>query len=230
MGFTIKSATWGDERSSTDVTQSMVDKAKSGYLDFVADNTIVPVFDIFGSKTVTLDDNDNQTIKSQAISACNNNAADTKCIEFQTNQLETQFLQKKTAEAQSSANIITGRRLTLTIIDDNGMEKVLAVPDGQKVQIGDKPKVTMPETFSGGTSTLLWGIIKILISMSLTLLWVFSIAAPYRIFVLEGKLMTAYILTGLAILIPYSGLITTPVMLGYYKWMAAAAPVSKVPV
>ena len=230
MGFTVKSATWGDERSSTDVTQAMIEKAKPGYVDFVADNSIVPVFDVFGSRTVTIDDAESQTIKSQAISACNNNQADKKCIEFQTNQLETQLLQKKTAEAQSSANIITGRRLTLTIIDDNGMERVLAVPDGQKVQFGDKPKIAMPETFSGGTSTLLWGVLKILLSMSLTLLWVFSIAAPYRIFVLEGKLMTAYILTGLAILIPYSGLITTPIMLGYYKWTAAAAPLTKVPV
>jgi hypothetical protein len=61
---------------------------------------------------------------------------------------------------------------------------------------------------------------KIAFTIIMTLLWVFSIVAPYRLFVLQNKLILAYVLTGLAILIPYSGLITTPVALAYFKYMS----------
>ena len=37
---------------------------------------------------------------------------------------------------------------------------------------------------------------------------------------LQNKLILAYVLTALAILIPYSGLITTPVALAYFKYMS----------
>ena len=224
MSITIKSATWGDEKSTTDITNSMIEKAKGGYLDMVADNTLVPAVDLLsGSKTVALDDSEKTQINESAVKLCGGNAQDTKCINFQKNQLESSTLQKKVAESQSSANIVTGRRLTLTIIDANGVEKVIAIPDGQKVKMGEKPAVApfkMPETFSGGTWEILMQFGKIAFTTIMTLLWVFSIVAPYRLFVLQNKLILAYVLTALAILIPYSGLITTPVALAYFKYMS----------
>lgn len=223
MSITIKSATWGDEKSTTDITNSMIEKAKGGYLDLVADNSLVPAIDLLsGSKTVAIDDSEKTKINEDAVKLCGGNAQDQKCINFQRNQLESSLLQKKVAESQSSANIITGRRLTLTIIDEKGVEKVIAIPDGQKVKLGEKPAVApfkMPETFSGGTWEILTQIAKIVFTITMTLLWVFSIVAPYRLFVLQNKLILAYVLTGLAILIPYSGLITTPVALAYFKYM-----------
>jgi hypothetical protein len=53
----------------------------------------------------------------------------------------------------------------------------------------------------------------------LTLLYVFSIAATYRLLILTRHIMVAYILTGIAIVVPYSGLITTPIALGIFKYM-----------
>jgi len=223
MSITIKSATWGDEKSTTDITNSMIEKAKGGYLDLVADNSLVPAIDLLsGSKTVAISDSEKTQINEDAVKLCGGNAQDQKCINFQKNQLESSMLQKKVAESQSSANIVTGRRLTLTFIDDKGAEKTVAIPDGQKVKFGEKPAVApfkMPETFSGGTWQILTQIAKIVFTIVMTLLWVFSIVAPYRLFVLQNKLILAYVLTGLAILIPYSGLITTPVALAYFKYM-----------
>jgi hypothetical protein len=233
MSITIKSATWGDEKSTTDITNAMIEKAKDGYLDMVADNSLVPAVDLLsGSKTVAIDDSEKTKINEDAVKLCGGNAQDQKCIDFQKNQLESSLLQKKVAESQSSANIVTGRRLTLTVIDANGVEKVIAIPDGQKVKMGEKPAVApfkMPETFSAGTWDILMQFFKIFATITMTLLWVFSIVAPYRLFVLQNKLILAYVLTGLAILVPYSGLITTPFALAYFKYMSLKPPAKVVP-
>ena len=231
MSITIKSATWGDEKSTTDITNAMIEKAKGGYLDMVADNSLVPAVDLLsGSKTVEIDDSEKTKINEDAIKLCGGNAQDQKGIDFQKNPAEASALQREVAESQSSANIVTGRRLTLTVIDASGVGKVIAIPDGQKVKMGEKPTVApfkMPETFSGGTWSILTQFGKIAFTIIMTLLWVFSIVAPYRLFVLQNKLILAYVLTALAILIPYSGLITTPVALAYFKYMSMK-PVAKV--
>ena len=223
-GITIKTATWGDENAATDITDSIVAKAKGGYLDMVADGSLVPAIDLLsGSQDVTVTDSEKQDIEKAAVTACGG-AQDDKCIQFQKNQMESSLLQKKVAEKQSSANIVTGRRLTLTYIDAAGNEKVVAIPDGQKVKLGEKPTTPafkMPETVSGGTWDLILSILKIVFTILMTLLWVFSIVAPYRLLVLENKIVVAYVLTAVAILIPYSGLITTPIALAYFRYQAS---------
>ena len=227
MGIVINQATWGDENATTDITKTMQEKAKPGYLDMIADNTIVPAVDLLsGSNDVALTDSEKEDIKKKAVEICGT-ASDDKCIQFNKNQLESSSLQQKVAEKQSSANIITGRRLTLTFTDDKtGQNKTVAIPDGQKVKFGEAPTYKMPDLTPSNTILGALGLVGKLI---LTLLYVFSIAATYRLLILTNHVMVAYILTGLAIVVPYSGLITTPIALGVFKYMEMKAASKVVP-
>jgi len=228
MGIVINQATWGDETATTDITQSMQDKAKPGYLDLVADNTLVPALDLLsGSKNVTLSDSEKADIKTQATNICGS-ASDDKCIKFQTNQLESASLQKKVAEQQSSANIVTGRRLTLTYTDDQtGQQRTVAIPDGQKVKFGTAPTVKLPDFTPSGTVLASLSVVSQIV---MTLLYVFSIGATYRLLILTGHTIVAYVLTAIAIVIPYSGLIMTPIALGIFKYMELKSGAKVVPV
>ena len=221
MGIVINQATWGDENATTDITKTMQEKAKPGYLDMVADNTIVPAVDLLsGSNDVALTESEKEDIKKKAVEICGT-ASDDKCIQFNKNQLESSSLQQKVAEKQSSANIITGRRLTLTFTDDKtGQKRTVAIPDGQKVKFGEAPTYKMPDFTPSNTILGALGIVGKLI---LTLLYVFSIAATYRLLILTNHINVAYILTALAIVVPYSGLITTPIALGVFKYMEMKA-------
>jgi hypothetical protein len=48
-------------------------------------------------------------------------------------------------------------------------------------------------------------------------LYVFSIAIAWRVMMLGGHERTAYALTLLAILVPYSGLVTTPIAVAVFS-------------
>jgi hypothetical protein len=216
MGIVINQATWGDENAATDITKAMQAKAKPGYIDLIADNTLIPAVDLLtGSEDVSLSDAEKTEINKKAIEICGS-ASDTKCINFNKNQLESNILQGKVAEKQSSANIITGRRLTLTYTDDQtGRTRTVAIPDGQKVKFGEPPKYTMPDITP--SSTIL-GALGLAGKFVLTMLWVFSIAVTYHLLILTGHTITAYVLTAISIVVPYSGLLLTPIALAYFKY------------
>ena len=218
MTIVINSATWGDERSATDITKSIQAKASGGYLDTVADNSLVPFVDIFGANTsVTLTDSDKAQIARQAATVCGN-SSDTQCIAYQTNQLETVALQRKIDERQSSANIVTGRRLTVTFTDrETGVQRTVAIPDGQTAKIGTPPVLSLP-TMPTASGTLLSGLSMFGYAIGIAL-YVFSIAIAWRVMMLGGHERTAYALTLLAILIPYSGLVTTPIAVAVFGQM-----------
>lgn len=216
MGIVINQATWGDETAATDITKAMQAKAKPGYIDIVADNTLVPAVDLLtGSEDVSLTDAEKTEINKKAIEICGS-ASDTKCINFNKNQLESSLLQARVAEKQSSANIITGRRLTLTYTDDNtGRTRTVAIPDGQKVKFGEPPKYQLPDMTPSGT---ILGALGLVGKFILTMLWVFSIAVTYHLLILTGHTITAYVLTAISIVVPYSGLLLTPIALAYFKY------------
>jgi len=220
MSIVINSAMWGDEQSSTDVTKGIQDKASGGYLDTVANNSIVPYVDILGTNTaVTLSDSDKADIALLATKACGT-ASDEKCMTYQKNQLETAALQKKISDQQSSGNVITGRRLTVTYTDRaTGVQRTVAIPDGQPIQLGKPPVVALPTmpTLSGSVLGAL-GIFGYVIGIAL---YVFSIAIAWRVMMLGGHNRTAYALTLLAILVPYSGLVTTPIAVAVFNQMSA---------
>jgi hypothetical protein len=227
MGIVINQATWGDENATTDITTAMQEKAKPGYLDLVADNTLVPALDLLsGSKDTTLSQSEKAEISTQATTICGS-ASDKKCIDFQKNQLESSLLQRKVAEKQSSSNIVTGRRLTLTYTDDQtGQQRTVAIPDGQKIKFGTAPKYEMPDFTPSNT---IMSALSIATKIILTLLYVFSIAATYRLLILTGHTIVAYVLTGISIVIPYSGLLMTPIALGIFKYMEMKSAAKVVP-
>jgi hypothetical protein len=230
MGIIIQQATWGDENAATDITKSIQDKAKQGYLDLIADNKLVPALDLLsGSQDVVLSDEEKTEINKKATEICGS-ASDEKCINFNKNQFESSLLQKKVAEKQSSANIITGRRLTLTYKnEENGKPITVAIPDGQKVVAGKKPEFVGPDLSGLTPSSTILGALGYVGQFMLTMLWVFSIAVTYHLLIITGNTITAYILTAISIVVPYSGLLLTPVALAYFKYKDSKAAVKVVP-
>jgi len=229
MGIIVQQATWGDESKATDITKSMQEKAKQGYLDLTADNSIVPALDLLsGESDVVLTDDEKGEIKKKATEICGS-ASDEKCINFNKNQFESSLLQRKVAEKQSSANIITGRRLTLTYKDETtGRSQTVAIPDGQKVIAGKKPEFAGPDLSGLTPSSTILGALGYVGQFMLTMLWVFSIAVTYHLLIITGNTITAYILTAVSIVVPYSGLLLTPIALAYFKYRDTKASAPKV--
>lgn len=227
MGIVINQATWGDESSTTDITESLQKQASGGYLDTKANNSLVPAINLLGpNMSVNLNDTEKADIKTQAATICGN-VSDRKCIDYQQNQLETSMLQAKLSDKQSSANIVKGRRLTLTYTDtDTGLQKTVAVPDGQAVKFGTPPSISLPSMPSLG-GTVLAGATGIT-TLIATVLYAFSIFVTYRLLVLTGHLAVAYVLTGVAIVFPYSGLVTTPIALAVFKYMGSQTPAAAI--
>ena len=218
MGITIKRATWGDEKATTDITSSMVEKAKGGYLDVVADNKLVPAVDLLtGTKDISIDDSEMNTIKQDAVKNCGG-AQDQKCIDYQVNMMQSSLLQQKVAESQSSANIVTGRRLTLTYIDDKNIERQVAIPDGQQVKFGEKPKSSFSvpsiswSMFTSVGTTFLYFVLAVL-----GVVHVYAVASTYRTFAEMGLTTAKIVLTAIAAIIPLSGLLITPLGVAYLQ-------------
>jgi hypothetical protein len=227
MSLTIKQATWGDEKSATDITQSIQKMVKDGsYLDVTAGSGLVPYVSLTPN-IANLTDDDMKDIKDQAIKNCQGNANDTACINQQKATLEAALLQTKVAQQNSSANIINGRRLTIDFIDQNGNEQAVMVPDGQQFTAGTKGGVPVSSgvkttsSNAGGSSVLsfLGTGLGYVVTILLTILWAFSVVVTYRVLVLAGHITVAYVLTALAIFIPYSGLITTPVAMAIFYYL-----------
>jgi hypothetical protein len=230
MSLTIKQATWGDESSARDITKSIQKLVKDGsYLDITAGSHLVPSVTL-NPNVANLTDDDKKDIKDEATKKCQGNANDTACIALQSANLEATLLQTKIAEQNSSANIINGRRLTLDIVDGNGNEQTVMIPDGQEFKAGQptsgntvvKPKPVDGEAAPSTMSTILSYLTTgsgYLFTVLLTILWAFSIVVTYRVLVLAGHVMAAYILTALAIVIPYSGLVTTPIAMAVYYYL-----------
>jgi hypothetical protein len=218
MGITIKRATWGDEKATTDITAPMVEKAKAGYLDVVADNKLVPAVDLLtGTKDISIDDTEMGVIKQDAIKNCGG-GEDQKCVDYQVNMMQSSLLQKKVAESQSSANIVTGRRLTLTYIDDKGVERQTAIPDGQQVKFGEKP------TSSFSVPSISWSIFTgvgttffYIAMVVLGVVHVYAVASTYRTFAEMGLTTAKVVLTAIAAIIPLSGLLITPIGVAYLQ-------------
>jgi hypothetical protein len=227
MSLTVKQATWGDEKSATDITKSIQKLVKDGSsLDITAGSHLVPSVTL-NPNVANLTDDDKKDIKDEAIKNCQGNANDTACIALQTANLEATVLQTKIAQQNSSANIINGRRLTLDIVDGNGNEQTVMIPDGQEFKSGsapsskavEKPKPKTDDGKPSATWTFLTSGLGYVVTILLTILWAFSIVVTYRVLMLAGHITAAYVLTALAIFIPYSGLVTTPIAMAIYYYL-----------
>ena len=202
----IKQATFGDETSATDITDTLQGKITNGYLDVVADSKLLPMVTLTATKA-ELTDSDKGEARKNAIEQCGGNANDQQCIDERTAKIEQSMLQTKLAEQNATDKTVKGRRLTVTVVGDDGTEQTLQIPDGQEFKLGNPP---LSSKLSGITiaSTLafLW-------TPLLLFVWVFSVVMTYKVFVQEGYQFAGYFATAVSVFLPYSGYL---LILGLY--------------
>ena len=130
---TIKQATYGDEKSSTDVTDVIVKMFKEGKnsVSLVAGPSILSKKEV-GPK-VELNDEETEEIRKQALDSCGN-ALDDNCIKTTQNSLRASKLEEKSRKEASKP--VVGERLTVTVVDSRGKEKRLIVPKDQTFRFG----------------------------------------------------------------------------------------------
>ena len=226
MSYTIKRATWGDDSSATDITKTILGMydTKNNSISVEASQKLLPVVSV-STDSVTLDDSEKQIAKKNAVEMCGNEH-DTNCIASRTAAFEQTRLQEKMLAANSTANTIVGRRLTVVVIGPDGKEQTVQVPDGQKFELGSKPaaKPASPPSNSVFSFSAWWNMLpgwaQVIISFASTFFYALGIFIPYRTFMLRDDQITAYALTGVAVVLPYSGYITTPLAIAIYYYMA----------
>ncbi len=133
---TIKQATYGDEKTSTDVTDVLVNMYKKGNqsINVVAGSSLLNTKEA-GTK-VELNGEEKETIRKQALESCGN-ALDDACMKTTQQSLTASKLEEKAQkEAQKP---IVGERLTVTVVDARGKEKKLVVPKDKEFKFGRQP-------------------------------------------------------------------------------------------
>lgn len=224
MPVTIVSAYYGDERSQTNVLPSLKNKVQSdGSLAVPVDSSLLPLIQVGGE--ISLSDDEVSEAKEKAINACGN-ANDTSCIEMKSQEFQRTRLREKENEAQSSANVVKGPRLTATLRDDRtGEEKTVQVPAGQELKIGKPAPSQAPITVD--TSVLAnfkWSSVFAKIGVSLgvilaTFIYAFSILTTYKAFIQAGYTYGGYAATAVAVLIPYSGYVIPFIFFAVREWL-----------
>lgn len=209
----IESAYLGDEKSRRNVTKVLNNKVEGTSLDVDVDEKLIPPFEIVDKTQLTAEDE--SRIKDDAKKACGD-GVDQSCMKATQARLRQSALVEKEAKSNSSANVIQGRRLTVNIVDDNGVKRRVVVPDGQKFSLknvsGGRPGDTLPSLSAIQQQTLIW--VGIAVG---TAVYVFSVAATYTIFfpMLD---MFAIPLIIISLFVPYSGFI---MIAGYYGVQSA---------
>jgi len=133
---TIKQAVYGDEETSTDITDSLVKEfRKNKYLDL----TVGPKLLETKEKGVTtkLSQAENEEIRKQALESCGN-GLDDACMKSRQESLRASKLEEKAREEASET--IVGERLTVTVIDPKGKEKKLVIPKDNVFKFGSSPQ------------------------------------------------------------------------------------------
>jgi hypothetical protein len=130
---TIKQATYGDEKTSTDVTDVLVNMYKKGNqsLNLVAGPTLLSQKEV-GVK-VELNGEEKETIRKQALESCGN-ALDEACMKTTQQSLTASKLEEKARKEAEKP--IVGERLTVTVVDARGKEKKLVIPKDKEFRFG----------------------------------------------------------------------------------------------
>lgn len=198
MVYTIDSAYFGDEKSSRNVTKSLVDMIKGDSLNVTADEKLYPA-EILPTE-VKLTPEDEKNIRSEALKKCN--AADQRCLEAEMSRLRTERTREKEREAINSTPVIKGRRLTANVIDENGQRRTIVVPDGQKLQLqGVKSKEAPTISKNDIRDKILFGL-SVAVSM---FIFVLIVAIPFKLLKEEGNPAFAWGSAGANLLVPYTG-------------------------
>lgn len=182
----IKNAYFGDEKSQRKITDNLLSKISFGTLDVVADEKLIPAFEV--APQSVLNSQDERKIRTEATKQCGE--ADQNCLEATKARLRTARLKEKEME-MGSRNVIKGRRLTLDVIE-NGKRKQIVVPDGQKVSLSNVSGVIKAN--SSGMPTLSdvqmksWSLVWFIIT---AFVYVFGIAMSYTAFMRESEIATS---------------------------------------
>ena len=229
MAVSIVSARFGDERSDTDVTESLNKKIKGGNINAPVDSGLIPIVQVGGRATLT--SADQQEVQEKAEKACGGN--DTGCIEMKKQEFARQALEKKKDQMASTANVVKGRKLTVTMMVD-GKQKIFVVPEGQEFKLTEKElgkRKLVDKQGGSGKSWFTLGdataqALKVVTIIVMTFGYVFTVVATYRVFAKAGYEYLTYIATAVAAFIPYSGIWIT---LGFFgvKELVATMPVPK---
>lgn len=208
MAVTIQSATFGDERSNTDVTATLAELLKTkGGLDVPVNSSLVPVFGAGSAAKLTDQEVNDASTKAQE--ACGG-TSDQVCIELKQQEFQAQRLQEKRMENNRVENIIKGRRLRVTYIDENKKLQIAEIPEGQTFKLETSKKAPVPikldtsqYSFSLGGTAL--EIVKWVMVALATFFYAFSILITYRSFIRAGYKILTYVATAVSVLVPYSG-------------------------
>jgi hypothetical protein len=226
MGQKILSATYGDDKSNTDVTAAVADRITgAGEVKIPVNSSIVSFFTL--AETATLNDTELKQAKDRAADACGG-PQDQICVAKKTEEMKSKMLDEKRAASNRVDNIVRGNRLEVTVQDGAKIRKI-AVPEGQtlteEILSGKPPKggaapidvkaATNPPLFSFGnftgalTSLGVWlgGFVGVI-------LYVLGILVPWKVFGDEGYVTPKYVATAASVFIPGSGLVITPLFFG----------------
>jgi hypothetical protein len=204
MAF-IESAFYGDEKSQRNATKVLGDKITGTSLKLDVNEQLIPPFEV--AEKVEITSLEEKKIKQQAVKQCG--GVDQECVRTTEALLRQNTLTEKQTQANSSATAIKGRRLTVNIIDENGQRRRLVVPDGQKFSL-DNVSVTNPTkgVFQAPSSAHIQSQMMILAGLVVsTLVYVFSVAATYTLFMQNTEMWVALPVTAISVFLPYSGYI-----------------------
>jgi hypothetical protein len=212
----IESAFYGDEKSQRNATKVLKDKVTGTGLDLDVNEQLIPPFEVVDK--VELSSKEEKKIREEASRQCN--GVDEDCFRKTEDKLRQNALIEKQSQANSSATAIKGRRLTVNIIDENGERRRIVVPDGQKfklenVTVNDPKKgpLQVPsKEYIQNQMSLIAGIVFS------TLIYVFSIAATYTLFVPNTVLFISIPAVALSVFVPYSGYF---LVFGYFAFKSA---------
>jgi hypothetical protein len=223
MAQQIVSAYFGDEKSFRNITKSLISKINEGTLDVTADETLIPVFD--AAPQTKLDPKDEKLVREEAIRGCGGEA-DQACLDAKIAELSQAKLQDL-ERTSTIRNAIKGRRLTVTIADQNGRTRTLVAPDGQKFKLenvtGDSKvkKDILPDVnvIYARAWTLALHIVNVFV-------YVFAIVAVYAIFMrkyettgLDSFRMLAYGCAIVSIFLPYAGYFIILLYFGFNSFL-----------
>jgi hypothetical protein len=203
MNPVILKATFGDNLAQRDVTNSVQKSVEGGNVKVTANEGLIPAFDV--SKETKLTNEDLMDINKKAQEKCEG-GADTACMQAAKAEFTQLKHEEKARTDTSSSNIIAGRRMEVTYRDSQGNTKRAVVPEGQVFEMDNvafetKGKIERPQPFSWISKSfydaagIFWW----------TLLFVFSVAAAYRVFKIYGNIVLALFIGFLAVILPLAG-------------------------
>jgi hypothetical protein len=236
MAVTIKKATFGDERSNTDITNVLAEQMrKRGTTEIPVNSSLVPV--LGKGPSSQLNDQEVRDAYDRAAEVCG--PTDQICKEMKAQEFQAQRLQEKKLENAKVENIIKGRRLTVEYVQ-NGKVKTAEIPEGQVFKLEnsktapafkvDPGKPVASEWSIMGTLSSVAGILVTLFASAggliATFFYAYSILSTFRAFNEEGKKMLTYLFTAIAVLVPYSGYIIQFVYFGFDSFSKNLTPSS----